>query len=332
MHAPFGRQASAQHRCRVPRPRARPSARRLARIRGARPASARRHARRARTLSHPRNARPPLGTGGFFFCHAGPRQRSHRALRLAKAEKKIPHRRAHRPEDRGLRPLGERGRLRCRRAGHDRHPRRRPLRPQRWQDVDLERRHRRLLRRVRSHRRGSGSEGTERLYRRRHQSRTTRRRSHQDHRVASARDAGVQKLPCGRDAPAWPGGRWLQGGDGHARHLPLHRGRGGAGLFTARAGGGDAPRHDAETFRRSARRHAGHPGETRRHGRGHRRERTARLPRGVGQGPRRGARDARGRDGKTLRDRVGPAHYRRRRAALRRTRCHDGRAGRAALP
>ncbi len=51
---------------------------------------------------------------------------------------------------------------------------------------------------------------------------------------------------------------------------------------------------------------------------GHRRERAARLPRGVDQGRRRRARDARGGDGQAARDRERAAHDRRRRPALRR--------------
>ena len=99
-------------------------------------------------LALPRRAR------GFRLRHAGPGHRLDLAVRHGGLQARylppVRDGRAHRR----LRAVGAGGRLRRRGAGDDRDAgRRRPCPPRRREDLDLQRRHRRPLRRLRPHRR-----------------------------------------------------------------------------------------------------------------------------------------------------------------------------------
>ncbi len=109
---------------------------------------------------------------------------------------------------RGLRAVRAGGRLRRRGAGDDRDARRRRACPhRRREDLDLQRRHRRPLRRVRPHRRGAGRQGPVGLRGRRRSAGPDSRRAHRRDRAASARHARAStacacRSPTGSASPA----------------------------------------------------------------------------------------------------------------------------------
>ena len=120
-----------------------------------RPGRARR-ARRPHPLPDPRDARPPRRPRRLRLRHAGPRHRRDLALRHARAAPPLARPRPAPGRAIAAFALTEpQLRLRRRRHRHDRHPRRRRLRPRRREDLDLQRRHRRPLHRLRPHRRGA---------------------------------------------------------------------------------------------------------------------------------------------------------------------------------
>ena len=116
--------------------------------------------RHARGLPDPRDAGAPRRPGRLRLRDAGPGQRRHRAgrRRRRRRERYLP--RVARGEAIAAFALSEPdagsdvAALACQRAR-----RRRRLRARRREDLDLQRRHRRLLRRVRAHRRGAGARG-----------------------------------------------------------------------------------------------------------------------------------------------------------------------------
>ncbi len=113
-----------------------------------RPASG---ARCADALPRPRNPGVPRRARRFRLRHAGARHRLDLAVRLRGAEAQISAAGARRQGHRGLRAVGARGRLRRRGDGHDRQSRRCTFPARRRKDLDIERRNRRPLRRVRAH-------------------------------------------------------------------------------------------------------------------------------------------------------------------------------------
>ena len=108
-------------------------------------------------------------------------------------------------------------------------------RPRRREDLDLERRHRRPLHRLRAHRRGAGREGPLGLHRRGRHARPGDRRAARGDRAASAGAAPLRELPRARRRVDRRARRGLQDRDGDARRLPLDRRRGGARLRPPRA-------------------------------------------------------------------------------------------------
>ena len=151
-----------------------------------------------------------------------------------------------RPQDRGVRAVRARGRLRRRGDRHHRRAGWRRLRPERRQDLDLERRHRRLLRRVRAHRRGAGRQGSVRLHRRCRHARASRSPSASrliaPHPLATLR---FEDCRVPRDAAARRARPGLQDRDGDARRVPPDRRRRGARLRAPRARRGARAREPA---------------------------------------------------------------------------------------
>ena len=117
-------------------------------------------ARRAHALPGPRNPGVPRRARRFRLCHAGPGHRLDLAVRLDGAAGALSPAGARRTRHRGLRPVGAGGGLRRRRAGDDGDAGRAVASaPRRREDLDLQRRHRRPLRRVRPHRRRRRRQG-----------------------------------------------------------------------------------------------------------------------------------------------------------------------------
>ncbi len=164
------------------------------------------------------------------------------------------------PQDRRLRLVGSRGGL-GRRGDRDRGPARGQRFPaQRREDLDLERRHCRFLRRVRAHRRSAGRQGPVGLPGRRHPDRLQRHQALADHRSASDRHGRVQQLPTRRRCADRQAGRGLQDRHGDARRVPRHGRRGGARLRPACARRSGDPRARARRVRQAAGRVANDPG------------------------------------------------------------------------
>ena len=106
----------------------------------------------------------------------------------------------------------------------------------RRKDLDLERRHRRCLRRVRPHRRSAGRARPVGLHRRRRQSGPDDCRAHR-HVIAPHPLARLQfnELPRSARRADRRAGRRLQDRDGDARRIPRHRRRSRARLCAPRA-------------------------------------------------------------------------------------------------
>ena len=103
---------------------------------------------------------------------------------------------ARRPSYRRFRAVRTGSGIRRQRAGYDRDQGWSGACPhRRGQDLDLQRRHRRSLRRVRAHRRGAWRQGPVRLRRRCRYAGSRGRRPHRGHRAASAGDASLHRLP-----------------------------------------------------------------------------------------------------------------------------------------
>ena len=157
--------------------------------------------------------------------------------------------------------------------------------PRRRQDLDLERRHRRSLRRLRAQRRRRPAPRVSRP------SWSTPRRPGltvaerieviAPHPLATLRFDGV-RVPLAQ--PPRQAGRRLQGRDGDARRLPLDGRRRRARLRAPRAGRGARARRDPQAVRRAARRSAADAGRHRRQRDRGRRLRAAGLPRRLDQG------------------------------------------------
>ena len=194
-----------------------------------------RAARCSDALSGARDARPLRRARRLRLRHAGPGIWRHQPVRQRGAAPRLPSRRRARPQDRSLRAVRGSGRLRRRGDRHDRHGRRHGLRPERRQDLDLERRHRRLLRRVRAHRRGPRRQGPVRLHRRCRHAGPHDRRAHRADRAASARDPALRGLPRAARGPARRARPGLSDRDGDARCVPPDGRSGGAGLRPPRA-------------------------------------------------------------------------------------------------
>src|SRR5205085_3080327 len=192
----------------------------------------------------------------------------------------------------------------------------------RYEDVDLERRHRRFLCHLRQGRRRH-----QRIRRRREGGRRVGA-----HRHRGAASDGDRQVPRRARRARRRGRPRLQAGDAQSRHLPHHRRGRGARLRAPGARRGARPRSRAPDVRPEA---GGLPvdaGEARRHGDRHRRRGAARLSFGLDQGCAQGARHARSGDGEDVRNRGGAAGDRRRSADLRRPRRHARPSGRAPLP
>ena len=154
---------------------------------------------------------------------------------------------ARRQGDRGLRIVGAGSRFRCRGAGHDRKARRQcACAARRQQDLDLQWRHRRSLRRVCAHRRSAGRERIVGLRGRCRYRRPFSDRTHRGDRAASARHPEIRQCARAGHSAAWRAGRRLQGRDGDARYFPLDRRRRGARLCAARLARNDRARGDAK--------------------------------------------------------------------------------------
>jgi acyl-CoA dehydrogenase len=109
-------------------------------------------------------------------------------------------------------------------------------RARRRKDLDLQRRHRRLLRGLRPYRRSAWIARAVGLHRRCRHAGLRDRRTHQRHRPASAGAAALHQLPRAEDGAARHAGAGLQGGDADAGHLPHLGRRRRAGLRPPRAG------------------------------------------------------------------------------------------------
>ena len=215
---------------------------------------------------------------------------------------------ARRGEDRGVRALGARRRLG--RGGDDDAAVGRAA--DRHQDVDLQRRDRGLLHRVRAR----GREGISAFI-------VEASEVEIAERIDVIAPHPLATLVVRRHArrAARPAGR---GDEDRARRRSTSSAR-----RSARPRSGFARRaldealarvRERRAVRRPDGRVAARAGQAGRDGARHRRQRAARLSRGVGQGHARRARDARGGDGQAARDRVRAAHDRRRGPAARRAR------------
>ena len=163
-----------------------------------RPPAPERRARRALALPGPRDAGLLRRPARLRLRDAGPRLRRGLAVRHGRAEGRAPAARRRRRGHHRLRAVGAGGRLRRRGARDHRATRRRLLRARRSQDLDLERRHRRRLHRLRAHRRGSGRARALGLPRRCRHAGPAHRRAHRRDRAPSARDARLRGLPRAR--------------------------------------------------------------------------------------------------------------------------------------
>ena len=114
--------------------------------------------------------------------------------------------------------------------------RRRRLRARRRQDVDLERRHRGLLRRVRANRRSAGRARHQRVHRRCRHAGARDRRTHRRDRAASARAPALRRRTRAAQPDARRARRRFQARDAHARYLPHVGGRRVARLRAPRDG------------------------------------------------------------------------------------------------
>ena len=158
-----------------------------------RPASG---ARRAHALPRPRDPGLPRRPRRFRLRHAGARHRPDHAVRHRGAEARAICRRC--ATARRSPPSRCRSRRRAptsRRWPPRRRPTARPCPARRREDLDLERRHRRPLRRLRAHRRGAGRARAVGLRRRCRHAGADDRRAHRGDRAASAGDARVRRLP-----------------------------------------------------------------------------------------------------------------------------------------
>ena len=222
-------------------------------------------------------------------------------------------------------------RLRRRQYRHHRPARRRRLRARRREDLDLQRRHRRSLCRVRPHRRGAWRARAVGLHRRGRQSRPEDRRAHARHRAASAGAAALRELPRAGERDDRQAGRGLQDRDGDARRVPHHGRRRGARLCPPRARRNAQARVATRTVRRADGRSADGAGPSRRHGARDRRRGAARLSRRLDEGHGRRPRHQGSGDGQALRHRSGAARHRRRGATAWRRRRARRPSGRDAL-
>ena len=160
---------SRQRRSILPRARARLGRRRLAE--GGRAGGLWRpvgKTRRAHDLRRARDSLLARQPRRFCLRHAGAGHRLDLALRQRRDQGQISAAGARGPPHRGLCAVGAGSRIRRQRAGDDRDEGRAGARAhRRAEDLDLQRRHRRPLRRVRAHRRGARRQGAIRLRRRR---------------------------------------------------------------------------------------------------------------------------------------------------------------------
>ena len=168
-------------------------------------------------------------------------------------------------EHRGLRHFRTRSRFGCRGAEDDGGAgRQRACPPERQQDLDIERRHRRSLRGVRPHRRGARRARAVGLHGRCRHAGPERAGAHRGDRAASARDVALRQCARAGEQPSRRAGRGLQGGDVDARYLPLDRRRRRARLRAPRAARNDRARRHPQIVRRAARRSAAHARRARR--------------------------------------------------------------------
>ena len=233
----------------------------------------------------------------------------------------------------GVRALRAGGGLGRRRARDARSARRRRVRHRRREDVDLQRRHRRSLRRVRAHRRRRG-ERPDGVRRRCGDARAVRRAS------GSRRSRRIRSGRCASSARASPV-RCRIGEEGEGfkiamATLDVFRSTVGAAAvgFARRAlDESRGAREIAQALRRAAGGAAVDAGGDRGDGDRRRCERAARLSRGLDEGLRPRTRvTPRVGDGEVVRDRGGGPRLRSRRAAVRRPRRDARRDRRAALP
>ena len=194
------------------------------------------------------------------------------------------------------------------------------LRPRRRQDPDLQRRHRRSLRRLRLHRPDQGRQGDQLLPGAGGCARSPVRRPAGAERAASAGGDRLRGLPASGGRAARRRGTRLRARPRDARPAAAHGGRRGlrdGGAGARRVAG---PREAAAAVREAA---GGVPaGAAEARPDGHRSHRRAApdLSRGVREGPGPGADHQRGGDGQVVRHRDGAAGGGRRGAAHRRAR------------
>src|SRR6185369_9209683 len=191
-----------------------------------------------------------------------------------------------------------------------------------FRSLDLQRRHRPLLRRLRA----LGGRD-QRVHRRGGRGRCVaadrdRGAAPHGHRAAQGRPRGA----------AWRAGPGLQAGDARPGCVSYHGCRRRARLRSPRARRGAREGTQPHDVRPDPGRLPDDPGEARRHGDRYRCRGAAHLPFGVEEGHRRRSRDARGGDGQAVRYRVGAARGRRGGADLRRARRDAWPPGGEALP
>ena len=305
----------ARHRCRRGLPRAGARARRRGvaapLVGGTLTAAPATRSTRAR-LPVARDARPALGPRRFRVRDAGPGLGRDHARMAREAQK-----RAYLPRVARARPSP---RSRCR------SPTRAPMSPRsrarraptatlsarRREDLDLQRRHRRLLCRVRAHRRSAGVARHLRVHRRCRDARLRDRRAHRRDRAASARAARLPRLPrCRRRSGS---ARRGEGFKLAMRTLDIFRTSVAAAAlgFARRALDEAVARATSRPmFGQHARRLPADAGEARADGDRRRRGGAPHLPRGVAARPGR-QRHARGGDGEDGRHRERAARDRRR--------------------
>ena len=200
------------------------------------------------------------------------------------------------------------------------------------QNLDQQRRYRRLLLRVRQDQPERRHARHQRLHRRCEHAGSGRLAPYPCDGASPAGDAAVQRLHRARHGAAGRRKRRLQAGHAHAGHLPRIGGRRGPGHGAPRVGRGCAPRPPAPHVRPDARRLSAHAGQDRRDGRAGGQRRAAHLPRGLAARHRPGARHRRSSHGQDDRHRKRPACDRHGAAVARRAGRGSGQQGRVAVP
>ena len=244
--------------------------------------------RHARDLPDPRDPGAAQRAGRFRVRDAGAGLGRDQPAGDAGAEGALSWKSCPGRSDRRLRALRAGRRLRRGGVAMQRADRRRACRPGWRENLDLQWRHRRLLRGLRTLRGGWG-ERTARagprlprnlgLHRRRRDARPGDRRADPGDRPAPAGAASLHRLPGAVVAAYRRGRRRLQGGDAHARRLPHFGRRRGAGICAPCDGRGFGACHDATDVRPHAGGFPADPGQAGADGNDHRQLGAAGVPR-----------------------------------------------------